>query len=169
MDEIEIRQYRPSDLQSCRALWVTLTQHHGKIYDDPSMFGDDSGAEFDQHLARVGPDRIWVAELEGQVLGLVGLVVQEQEAEVEPIVVLPHERGRGIGRALLARAVEEARRAEVPLVSAKPVARNTDALSFFHMSGFRTVGHIQLFVELGQTPLCAWKPGLELFGETFDY
>lgn len=169
MDEIEIRQYRPSDLEACRALWVALTQHHGKIYDDPSMGGEESGAEFDQHLARVGPDRIWLAELEGRLVGLVGLAVQEQEAEVEPVVVAPDKRGRGIGGALLARAVEQARRAKVPLVSAKPVARNTDALAFFHESGFKTVGHVQLFMELGEAPLCAWKSGLELFGRTFDY
>jgi ribosomal-protein-alanine N-acetyltransferase len=110
-----------------------------------------------------------VAERDGQILGLVGLVLQAQEADVEPIVVLPDERGKRIGRALLARIVEEAKQAGVALLSAKPVARNADALSFFHASGFRTVGHVQLFMELGQTPLCAWKSGLRLSGKDFDY
>ena len=169
MDGIKIRQYRPSDLRHCRALWEALTQHHGKIYNDPSIGGDDPGLAFDKHLALVGPERIWVAELAGQVLGLVGLVVRDQEAEVEPIVVLPEYRSRRIGHALLARAIEEAKKPGVPLLSARPVARNTEAMSFFHMSGFGKVGHVQLFMELGPTPLCTWKSGLKLSGKSFQY
>jgi len=166
---IRIRSYEPSDLASCRMLWQKLTEHHGKIYDDPSMGVEQAGLGFDKHLALVGADRIWVAETTEQVCGLVGLIVRDEEAEVEPVVVLPALRGKGIGRALLARATEEARKLGVPLLSARPVVRNEDAMSFFYSSGFTKVGHVQLFMELGETPLATWKPGLELFGKSFEY
>ena len=169
MQNLKIRQYESSDLAPCRALWERLTQHHGKIYDDPSIGGDQPGLGFDKHLALVGPKRIWVAESAEQILGLVSLIVQEQEAEVEPVVVLPEHRGKGIGHALLARAIEEAGKMEVPLLSVRPVARNKDAVSFFYRSGFRKVGHVQLFMELGPTPLGVWKSGLKLLGHSFEY
>jgi hypothetical protein len=49
------------------------------------------------------------------------------------------------------------------------VARNVDAISFFRDHGFDTVGHIELFMELGPSAPGAWKPGLRLFGRAFDY
>jgi putative acetyltransferase len=169
MAKIEIRPYEPQDLAACRVLWEKLTEHHGEIYDDPSMADGDVGLGFDKHLARIGAERIWVAESAGRVCGLAGLVVQEAEAEVEPVVVLPEHRKQGIGRALLARAIEEAGKLNVPLLSARPVIRNADAISFFRTAGFTKVGHVQLFMELGETPLAAWKAGLELCGESFEY
>ena len=169
MDDAQIRRYQPPDLDSCRGLWEELTQHHREIYDDPSIGGDDSGHYFDEHLARVGPERIWVAERDGEVLGFVGLILEEQGAEVEPVIVASRHRGKGIGRALLSRAVEEARKLGVRYLTVKPVARNVEAISFFHRSGFRTLGHIDLFMDLGQPEPGAWKPGLELFGHSFEY
>ena len=88
-----------------------------------------------QHLARVGPECLWVAEHEGEVVGLVGLIVDEQGAEVEPIVVATTHRDKGIGRAVLHRMVEEARKLGVRYLSVKPVARNVEAISFYYDFG----------------------------------
>jgi ribosomal protein S18 acetylase RimI-like enzyme len=109
MTDVTIRPYRPADLESCRALWVELVQRHRHLYDDPSIGGEAPGLHFDRHLARVGPERIWVAKIEGKVLGMVALILDGDEAEIDPIVVASTHRGQGIGRALLNRAVEEAK------------------------------------------------------------
>ena len=62
--EIEIREYRPTDLSAGRDLWRQLTQRHRDIYDDQSIGGDDPGLQFDDYLATdelAGP---WVAVVE---------------------------------------------------------------------------------------------------------
>jgi N-acetylglutamate synthase-like GNAT family acetyltransferase len=166
---LAIRPYAPADLESCRALWVDLTQRHRDIYEDPSIGGETPGLYFDRHLARVGADHIWVAEYEGKVLGLVGLIVEDQEAEVEPIVVAPGYRRHGIGRALLNAMVLEAEKLKVRFLNVRPVARNAEAIAFFNKAGFRLLGHMELCMELRPSPPGAWKSGLELFDRSFDY
>ena len=161
---MSVRNYRPSDLEACRALWAEMVQRHRDIYDDPSIGGDEPGLEFDAHLARVGPDHVWVATSAGEVVGLVSLIEEEQEAEVEPIVVSARHRGKGIGRALLQHAVEQAKTAGVLCLSVKPVARNEDAIAFFHHAGFKALGHVQLFMWLGESAPGQWKPGPVLSG-----
>ncbi len=166
---VTIRPYAPFDLEPCRALWVDLTQRHRDIYEDPSIGGEAPGLYFDRHLARVGADHIWVAEGEGKLLGLVGLLVEDQEAEVEPIVVAPGYRERGIGRALLDHVVAEAEKLEVRFLNVRPAARNVEAITFFHGAGFRLLGRVELCIELRPSPPGAWKPGPELFGRSFEH
>jgi GNAT superfamily N-acetyltransferase len=146
-----------------------MTQRHRDIYNDPSIGGDNPGLEFDKHLDQVGDEHIWVAVLNGEVVGLVSLILDDQQAEVEPIVVSSKHRDKGIGQDLLNFAIEEARKLGVLCLSVKPVARNEDAISFFYNAGFKTLGHIQLFMWLGPSAPDAWKPGPVLFGKPFDY
>ncbi len=169
MKDTTIRAYTPADLEPCRALWADLTQHHRDLYGDPTIGGDQPGLYFDELLARAGRERLWVAEHAGQVVGVTGLLVNGQEAEVEPLVVLPMYRGQGIGRLLVERAVAEARNLDVRYLSARPVARNERAISFFYGAGFQTLGHIELFMDLKPEAPGTWKPGPELFGHAFDY
>jgi ribosomal protein S18 acetylase RimI-like enzyme len=169
MSDVVIRQYHPSDLEECRTLWVELTQRHRELYNDPTIGGDTPGFYFDKHLARVGPEWLWVAEHEGEVVGLVGLIVDDREAEVEPIVVAATHRDKGIGRDLLNRMVEEAKKLGVRYLSVKPVARNAEAISFYYGFGFQTLGEIEMFMDLGAPMPGTWKPGPELFGHSFQY
>ncbi|MFQ5883932.1 MAG: GNAT family N-acetyltransferase [Thermoplasmata archaeon] len=169
MAEIAIRQYEPSDLERCRMLWEELTQAHKEIYDDLSIGGDKPGLYFDKHLSRVGPERIWVADRDGEVIGMVGLIVEEQKTEVEPVVVTSGERGKGIGKLLLDHVIEQAKKIGVRFLSIKPVARNTRAISLFHSLGFRMLGHIDMLMELQPPTEIKWKAGPELFGRSFKY
>ena len=124
---------------------------------------------FDQHLARLGAERVWVADQDGQILGFVALIVDGVEGEVEPVVVTSKQRHRGVGRALVEAAVRAAAELGVQYLSAKPVARNVDAIAFFHEAGFRALGQIQLVRELGTPTPGTWKPGPQLFDRAFDY
>jgi GNAT superfamily N-acetyltransferase len=146
-----------------------MTERHRVIYEDPTIGGEDPGLEFDSHLSRVGPERVWVAVSDENILGLVALIVEGEQAEVEPIVVSSDRRSRGVGGQLLERVIDEAKKLGISCLSVKPVARNLEAISFFYEAGFRILGHIQLFMWLGPSFPGQWKPGPRLFGKPFDY
>ena len=169
MDDIIIRQYQQSDLNDCRRLWAELTEKHRAIYDDPTIGGDNPGIFFDQHLKRVGPDKLWVAEYQRKVVALTGLIYDGEEAEIEPLIVTADFRNKGIGRALLNHAVEQAKKLEVRYLSIKPVARNEEAIAFFYKSDFHLLGHIEMFMDLKSSKPDAWKSGIKLFGHKFKY
>ncbi len=166
VEEITIRKYHHSDLESCRSLWEELTEWHRRIYEDPTIGGSDPGRFFDEHLSKVGADNLWVAVRDGSVVGLSGLMGEGLEAEVEPIVVSEPERRKGIGGSLLEFVVAEARRRGVRVLSARPVARNVEVLDFFFKRGFVNVGHVELFMDLSEGE---WRKGLRLFGLNFRY
>lgn len=167
MTDIRIRQYKQSDLESCRTLWVDLTQRHRDIYGDSTIGGKDPGRYFDEHLARVGERNIWVAESEDGVVGMVGLI-QEDEPEVEPIIVAQEYRNKQIGMKLLEHVIGKARELGLRYLSIRPVARNVEAISLFHRTGFNILGHIEMFMDLSPEPRISWKPGPQLLGHTFE-
>ena len=160
-----IRPYDPGDLQACRDLWLELTVHHRRIYQVDTIGGDDPGAQFDEHLTAVGPERIWVAETDETVVGLAGLIVDGTSGEVEPVVVTEGARSRGIGRALVSRVIEEAGALGIQLLSVRPVGRNTTALRFFRDSGFDVLGHIEALMDLSEER--EWIDGETIAGRDF--
>jgi GNAT superfamily N-acetyltransferase len=166
---VVVRAYRPTDYEACRALWAELTQRHRDVYEDPTIGGDDPGRGFDQYLARPDLAGMWVAEVEGQVAGLAGLLGGGEEAEVEPVVVAAPHRSQGIGRLLVERAVEEARVRGVRFLGVRPVARNVEAISFFVEQGFRLLGYVDLFQDLAPASAREWKDGITIHGHVLRY
>ncbi len=167
MQDWLIRTYQSKDLAACRSLWAELTQHHRGLYDDPTIGGEAPGLYFDRHLEQAGANHIWVAERDGHVIGLVGLLFSGPEAEVEPIIVHRDCRGAGVGQALLAKAVAAARQAGVRYLNVRPVARNLAAILFFFREGFELLGRPELFMDLQAPESGRWKPGPEVFGCSF--
>ncbi len=165
-DEIEIRSYEPADRDACRVLWVELTQHHRDIYGAPTIGGDDPGAIFDEQLDKVGSGNLWVAVDGDRVVGLTGIQETGDLVEVEPVIVAASHRGRGIGRRLVEHVVAVARERQVPILSVRPVARNADAIAFFHGAGFTTLGHLELFMDL--RPGRTWQDGETIAGQEFQ-
>lgn len=159
-----IRPYEPRDLVACRALWRELTDRHRALFDDPSIGAAERGEPFDEHLALVGPQRVWIAD-DGAVVGFAALVPHGPKAELEPIVVSAAYRGRGVGRALVEAIVEQARADGVRQLFVRPVARNDDALRFFHAAGFDAVARVELARDLAGGP--AWRHGVELAGRRY--
>jgi ribosomal protein S18 acetylase RimI-like enzyme len=143
-----IRPYREGDLEICRSLWTELTQHHRDLYGDQTIGGPTPGLEFDAHRDRPDLVGLWVAEEDGDTVGMTGLLLQGDEAQVEPVIVTIARRGNGIGDALLRHARAEAIARGAHFLSVMPVARNTRAIKKFIASGFTTVGLIDLFEDL---------------------
>ncbi len=161
-----IRKYQPVDREQCRSLWKELTEWHREIYRDPTIGGAHPEDHFDKHLAKVGLDRLWVAVYDSQVVGLVGLNVEGEEAEIEPLIVSEAYRRKGIGKQLTITVVSEARNLGVRFLSAKPVARNVQVMKFLYKQGFRNLGHIELFLDFSEYE---WKSGPELFECKFNF
>jgi len=166
-----IRSYTPADFTAGRALWDELTQRHRDIYEDQTIGGDDPGAAFDLYLAMDGLRGPWVAELDGKVVGLTGLLLEHgwNEAEIEPVIVSAPYRSQGVGEALVQRALAEARSAGVRSVTVRPVARNVEAIAFFVRAGFDAVGQIDLFQDLSADADRQMKPGITLHGHALKY
>jgi GNAT superfamily N-acetyltransferase len=164
---VEIREYRAADRGACRRLYAQLVDHHRDIYDDPTIGGGDPGAGFDEHLRT--PDRVmtWVATDGDAIIGMAGLFWQDRESTIEPVIVDRRRRRSGAGRALIETAIAESRRRGASDVNIRPVARNASAIQAFHELGFRTVGHVQLFMSLDRDE-SYWREGPELGGRRFD-
>jgi GNAT superfamily N-acetyltransferase len=167
--DVVVRGYRSSDYGACRLLWVELTEHHRRIYEDHSIGGDDPGAGFDQYLAT--PERVcsWVAETDGVVIGLTGLFDHGESGEVEPVVVTGGLRGQGVGRRLIERVVKESVARGHVYLSVRPVARNISAIRGFYAAGFQTLGgHVDLTMDLADRRH-RWIQGADLHGLDFRY
>ena len=167
--KITIRDYEPFDSSACRPLWGELAQHHARIYEDPSIAGNDPGRGFEPYMDNAQRQCAWVAEVEGQVVACVGLIVYGEEAEIAPVIVCSTYRGKGIGAALVRHAVEEAKRLGVRFLSIRPVARNEGVFRLFVRLGFALVGHIDLFQDLSQSSDRKWKPGIVVHGNELRY
>jgi len=168
-----IRQYEESDFNSCRhRLWVQLTERHREIYDAPHIGGDDPGKHFETHLEAVGPERLWVAELDGEVVGLTGLIVGDQDtdiepvSEIEPLVVDDRFRGQGVGSALIDFLKIHVRTHNLPEIVVKPVARNRLMLEFMAKQGFDTMGTVELILR-DESSSTKWDFGAEVSGVAF--
>ena len=162
-----IRPYRNDHLGACRELWAELTQSHREVYGDPEIGGSNPGAAFDAYLSEAAEDGVFVAEIEGAVVGLAGLIVRgDGKAELEPVVVAERFREEGIGRELTEAVIAAARVRGLRRLTVRPVGRNDAALRFFHGAGFDVVGRIELQLALRAERIDR-KPGPELAGRRF--
>jgi ribosomal-protein-alanine N-acetyltransferase len=128
--------------------------------------------EFSEYSSRAGVPTVYAATLPG-VAALVAVVSDEPigfvmlsfrsngsnspVASLDAIAVDGSQRGRGVGKALLARAEREARRhhaSELRLVTAEA---NVAALDLFLRTGFEIVEHKKRFYPKGQNAVVMRK------------
>lgn len=79
----------------------------------------------------------WVAEADGQVLGLIVLVVSQGYLLIENIAVLPSAQRRGIGARLLALAEDEARANGLGEIRLYTNEGMTENLAYYPRHGYR--------------------------------
>ena len=165
-DIIVIRNFQSNDLDACRDLWRELVDWHRVLYDDYTIGGEYPRDHFEKHLSRVGKERIWVAFSDSKMVGLMGLIVKEDEAEIEPLIISQEYRQKGIGTKLIDTAIAVTRSLGLTSLSVRPVLRNLDALLFFYRRGFKTLGQIELFMSLSKKE---FKNNIDLFNISFNY
>jgi GNAT superfamily N-acetyltransferase len=171
MSEGPIRNFESENLEGYQAIWCDLIDRQRKLHEDDSIGRDAPGPLFDRYLERVGAQRVWVAREDGRLVGLASLLIQENDEreipEIESVVVALNRRGRGIGGMLVDAAVAGAARFGATYLCVRPVARNHDALAFFHSACFHTLGHIHLFTVLKEIERQMWKTGIQLAEREF--
>lgn len=169
MNDVVIRKYTDADHINCVALCQELAEHHADIYDVPHSILRTQGAWLDELLQKDGFAGFWLAEVQGVVLGMCGLIVSGLEGEIEPIVVSSTSRNKGIGTSLINHVIQEAKIRKVRYLSIRPVARNEEAIALFIRLGFNLVGSIDLFQDLEHKSDRTWKSGLTIFGHKVGY
>lgn len=164
-----IREYHEQDFEICRKLWEELTQRHRDIYVDPSIGGEDPGSAFERYLKKTDLAGLWVVEEDEVVVGMAGLLIDQEDAQIEPIVIRSDFRSKGIGTQLLEKLTAEAKGRGASFLSIRPVARNIEAIQCFYRAGFSLLGHIDMFMDLSNENDQGWLDGVTIHGNNFRY
>lgn len=128
---------------------VPMTQGHlpQVLLIESASFADPwSPAAF---LAELGsPIARYFVAMEGEtVLGYGGMQRVLDESYVTNIAVLPHHRGQGVGRALLAALIGAAKVGDGALITLEVRPSNAPALALYESLGFLEVGRRRNFYE----------------------
>ncbi|MFD9396091.1 GNAT family N-acetyltransferase [Streptomyces sp. NPDC060000] len=92
------------------------------------------------------PEDYLVAELDGRVIGYVRLALPTSLAcnahvrQIQGLAVLDEGRGRGVGRALIRAALEEARRQGARRITLRVLGHNAPARRLYESEGFVVEG-----------------------------
>jgi N-acetylglutamate synthase-like GNAT family acetyltransferase len=149
-----VRDFDETDRDACARLFLELVDTHRGLYPNAELAG-----EF------VAEGQLFVAEHNGEIVGYAGLILHSRRAELEPIVVAPKHRGKGVGTALVEHVVQVAREARVSGVFVRPTARNREAIAFFRESGFDRISYVRLELDFEERDR---RPGSPVEGLQFD-
>jgi GNAT superfamily N-acetyltransferase len=137
MEQVTIRDFRPEDQATVRALVLAgLGDHFGTIDETLNPDLDDIASAYVVHGARVV-----VAEFAGAIVGAGTLV--EADPGVGRLVrmsVARGQRGRGIGRSLVNCLLDEARGRGWRRVLVETTDDWQDAIGLYRACGFQTEG-----------------------------
>ena len=118
--------------------------------------GIDSGSSFEldearAHLARIRAwpkFRLLVAVADGEIVGTYLLLIMDKLGKrgtpsgvVEDVAVAPARQGQGIGRAMMAHAIEECRKAGCYKLALSSNVNREDAHRFYESLGFSRHGY----------------------------
>jgi ribosomal protein S18 acetylase RimI-like enzyme len=152
MAPVEIVRAGAERIPDLQPLWESLSRHHAEVAPELTMLGEqrlpaDSWAvrrELYEEWLR-GPDAFaLIAESDGKPVGYAVVQLRgpeetwatgERVAQLETLAVLPGERGKGTGSALVERMHEELRRLDVGHFVVSVIASNADAVRFYERLG----------------------------------
>jgi GNAT superfamily N-acetyltransferase len=163
---ISVRPAAPDDVPALVRLRLANAERHVQL--DPAVYrvpdADAVRRHFGQVLEAVPEPLILVAEVAGEVVGMVEVVVlpdppdhqiltPRRAAEVHTVVLDGH-RGEGVGAALLAAGEKAAAERGVVIIYAGIFAPNKGAVRFYSSAGFGPRGTL-LSKERGAPSQCA--------------
>ncbi len=94
----------------------------------------------DDYAEKVRRGEATVASVDGEVIGAVVLIAEEDHVLVENVAVDPDRQGEGIGRALLARAEVFARETNTPELRLYTNEGMVENINFYRRLGYQEVG-----------------------------
>ena len=148
---VSIREARDADLPAVLALYAQPGM------DDGQVLTHDEARAIWQQFARYPSYRLFVAEdTGGEVVATYALLVMHNLAHrgtpsaiAEDVVVSPTHQGRGIGRALMAHALAQARAAGCYKLALSSNAKRESAHAFYRSLGFQQHG-LSFLIETSQ-------------------
>ena len=140
---------------------ITIEQYTGSHRDLDWSFRQADDSE-DLLNAYIDLGWLWIARAaDGEVIGHLQAVPRDEDVwEVTNTAVVESQRGRGAGRALLERAVDEACAAGARRLILATGAADVGNLRFYQRCGFRMTHVVQDVF----TPTNGYPPGLEVDG-----
>ena len=142
MSNFVIREANEPDMEPI------LELYGGGGIDAEESFTPDEAREQLGVLHEYPNYRIFVAELGGTVVGTYELLIMDNLAKrgrksaiVEDVAVSKQHQGRGIGRAMMEHAMQQARTAECYKLVLSSNLRRTDAHAFYESLGFQKHGY----------------------------
>lgn len=121
------------------------TRMSRRSWPEPELRPADQAARWSErtrHLVSTDPGGCWVAERDGRLLGVVVSFIREQLWLLASYAVVPEAQGLGLGKALLAPALEHGRGCLRGMLNASSDPR---ALRRYHDAGF--ILHPQMFLR----------------------
>jgi GNAT superfamily N-acetyltransferase len=119
------------------------TRMFRREWPDPQLRPPERGALWvarTQHLISTDPGGCWVADRDGELIGVVVSFEREKMWLLASYAVVPEAQGLGLGRALLAPALDYGRGSLRGMINA---SSDPKALRRYHAAGFRL--HPQMF------------------------
>ena len=81
-----------------------------------------------------------VAEENNAIIGFAGIIVTPDDAEITNIVTKKSERKKGIGKLLLEKLIEMAKKFEKDIISLEVNSKNIPAINLYKLFDFKEVG-----------------------------
>ena len=139
--DLAVRLARPDDWPAVAGLLVELGRGVAAgTAEDPTHH-----LQFEGHIRQLQHVTL-VAEQDGQVLGVVDMEYHQRlgdhrpQARVNDLVIAEDARGRGVGRALLTRAEELARKRGCFRMALVTATWREDSIAFYERQGWRNYG-----------------------------
>lgn len=152
MSSVRIRRIAVSELDVIEPLWNALREHHSSVTPDlgePRSRAESWQLRRSQYEGWLSDSDAFllVAEREEEPVGYAMVQLREgsptwplseRAGEIETLSVLPSERGRGTGSALLEAVREELGSHGIAELSLHVMHTNNDAMRFYERHGFET-------------------------------
>jgi len=127
-------EYLSGPTQDARELVAELDEVLGALYEPHQRHGLTIEQVFEPNI------RFFIARLGDEAVGCGAVALFDDYAEVKRMYTREGARGRGVGRALLARIEEEARDAGKPMLRLETGIHQRAAIGLYERCGFRRCG-----------------------------
>jgi putative acetyltransferase len=139
MSEVRIRPFQPGDAEAFRRLNEEWIDRYFRLEEkDRKMLGDPQGQILDPGGA------ILIAEADGSAVGCCALILSSPGTfELAKMAVTDAWQGRGLGRKLLAAAIQTARSTGASRLFLETNSRMTPAVRLYESMGFMHAARVR--------------------------
>jgi GNAT superfamily N-acetyltransferase len=142
---ITIRDYRPADVGEVRTL-VLEAENFGQPFLETELLNIKKNTT-------AGLGKIFVATLEGEIVGFISLGRRIFALMIDSIIVARQYQRKGVGRRLVEHAVEYAKSAGYHVLRTDTGTFMDYAIKFYLACGFEPCGYVEHDFSLGSKQL----------------